>query len=300
MQKLTLKANDKAGQLITFCGLDGSGKTSMIQFLTEMLKQSGKEIFLTKQPTPGMRQSAIFRNFMDEKCHAEFDYRALSLMAASDRIQHTNKVIVPELEQGKCVISDRYFYSCLANLRARGYTEDKWIYEIGSHILMPDVSFFMDVPVEVAIERVRQRPDEKERYIDMDLQYRLREEYLSIAQDIGGIVISTEQSEEACRNQVVKTIEEHLGISLGNGDKINEKVREKIYKILWSYSVSANWLDDETNLEDDLGMDSLKRTQFICDIEEKFGFQFDIQDLRPDKFRRVGDVCQLVSAYMNP
>ena len=62
--------------------------------------------------------------------HYAYDYRSLSLLAASDRIQHCSRVIVPELKKGRLVISDRYFYSCLANLRARGYTEDRWIYEV--------------------------------------------------------------------------------------------------------------------------------------------------------------------------
>lgn len=189
MKKLEMKPHNTEGLLITFCGLDGCGKTSMINIVAEYLYSLGEDVVLTKQPTNTVRKSEIFRNFMDYENHDKFAYRALSLFAAADRIQHSNKIILPELNKKKVVISDRYFYSCLANLRARGYKSDRWIYEIVKDIPKPDLAFFLDVPVEVAVERVRQRPEEKNRYIDMDLQYKLREEYINICAENGGILI---------------------------------------------------------------------------------------------------------------
>ena len=181
------------GYLITFCGLDGCGKTTMIHWLKSYLEGQGRQVFLTKQPTPFVRESAIFRTYMDEENHSAYDYRSLSLLAASDRVQHCNRVIVPELEKGNVVISDRYFYSCLANLRARGFAEDRWIYEVAGFIPKPDLALFIDVEVEEAVRRVRSREEERDRYIDMPLQYRLREEYLDIADAVGGAVMSGQQ-----------------------------------------------------------------------------------------------------------
>ena len=193
MRRLKMQQNKTKGFLFSFCGLDGCGKTTM---LTKLKKDLEKEfqILLTKQPTDAVRQSEIFRTYMDCPNHEAFDYRSLSLLAASDRLQHVNKVIKPAMQQGDIVICDIYFYSCLANLRARGFTADKWIYEIGKSIVTPDVSFFFDVPVEVAVERVRNRPTEKDRYIDMELQYKLRDEYRAICKANDGVLISTEMS----------------------------------------------------------------------------------------------------------
>ena len=205
--KLQMQKRPHNGMLLTFCGLDGSGKTTMIGRLNAYLQEQGVQPFLTKQPTPAMRRTHIFRNYMDQPDHTGYDYRALSLMAASDRIQHTNTVIVPALERGELVLSDRYFYSCLANLRARGYTEDRWIYEIGAQILAPDCAFFFDIDVPTALERVRARERERDRFIDVPLQYRLREEYLLIAADVGGEVISTARGEDACFKQMVDCLE---------------------------------------------------------------------------------------------
>lgn len=189
MKPLEMKPHNSFGCLITFCGLDGSGKSTMIRMLTGELLNWDHRFLLTKQPTDGMRRSEIFRTFMDCPDHSQYEYRSLSLMAAADRMQHVSQVIMPALREGKTVVSDRYFYSCLANLRARGYEEDTWIYDIARHIPKPDYAFFLDVPVETAVKRVRERPAERDRYIDMDLQYRLAEEYRTICRSCGGILI---------------------------------------------------------------------------------------------------------------
>jgi len=189
--------------------LDGCGKTTLIKRLQAHLEAQDEEIILTKQPTKAVRQSEIFRTYMDCEDHESFDYLSLSLLAASDRVQHTRKLIVPLLEQGNTVISDRYFYSCLANLRARGYKDAQWIYEISEYIIKPDLAFFLDIDVETAVQRTRSRPEERERYIDIPLQYALREEYLQIARLNDGIVIPSDQSEEETFQKILEAFDGH-------------------------------------------------------------------------------------------
>ena len=181
MKALRMRKNDCPGRLITFCGLDGSGKSTMINLLTDALRAQGKRVFVTKQPTDFVRNSDIFRNFQDYPSNEGYDYLSLSLLAAADRVQHVSQVIVPKLREVDYVISDRYIYSCLANLHARGYQRDSWLYEIAPAIVKPNVAFFIDVPVDKAIERVRRRPSERYRYIDTDFQEVLRQEYLQMS-----------------------------------------------------------------------------------------------------------------------
>jgi dTMP kinase len=145
---------------------------------------------------------------MDQADHSAYDYRALSLLAASDRVQHTCSFIRPNLENGILILSDRYYYSCLANLHARGYTSDSWIYEVGSYLIKPDLSLFFDIDYQTAIERVRSRPSEKDRYIDIELQKRLREKYLEIAHAVGGVIIDTSDSPDACFESIKKALKE--------------------------------------------------------------------------------------------
>ena len=127
-----------------------------------------------------------------------------------DVVVGTVKKAIPNgtVKEGKVVICDRYFYSCLANLRARGYEKDMWIYEIAQTIPTPDFAFFLDVPVGTAVSRVRKRPEEKNRYIDIALQYRLRQEYQNICQENNGFLISSDgdamQTYENILNDIAK------------------------------------------------------------------------------------------------
>ena len=108
MKKLNMRKNTTDGLLITVCGLDGCGKTTMMRRLIADLEKE-YDVFVTKQPTNSVRESEIFRTYMDSPNHDAFDYRSLSLLAASDRVQHVNKVVEPEMNNGKIVVSDRYF-----------------------------------------------------------------------------------------------------------------------------------------------------------------------------------------------
>lgn len=209
MRRLKMRPNQTEGYLFTFCGLDGCGKTTMLTRLKEDLERE-HTVFLTKQPTKAVRTSEVFRTYMDNPDHSAFDYRGLSLLAASDRLQHGKAVIEKAMCEGNVVISDRYIYSCLANLRARGFTKDKWIYEIAESIVKPDVAFFFDVPVDVAISRVRSREEEKDRYIDVELQYKLRDEYRAICKANHGILISTEMPIEDCYTIVKREVERRV------------------------------------------------------------------------------------------
>lgn len=136
----------------------------------------------------------------------------MSLLCASDRIQHSNIEILEKLKEGYIVISDRYFYSCLANLIARGYKEDLWIYDVAKYIPKPDLAIFLDLPADEAIKRVRKRPEEKEKYIDEDFQEELRELYLKIGYKNDGFVLSTLLLEEICFERILFKIGNTIGI----------------------------------------------------------------------------------------
>ena len=118
------------GKLITFCGLDGAGKTSMINLCRDYFTEKGVDVVLTRQPTTEFRQRKDFRTFVDCGDFSPYDFKALSLAAMADRLQHVNKFIVPLINEGKTVICDRYFFSCIVNHRAMGYVDDAWLYAI--------------------------------------------------------------------------------------------------------------------------------------------------------------------------
>lgn len=196
--KLQMKPHDYNGKLFVFCGLDGSGKTTQINLLKLYLEEKGYSVYITKQPTEAVRNTVIFRTFTDCKNNDDYDYLSLSLLCASDRVQHSNREIIPLLKEGKIVICDRYYYSCLANLLARGYNNQKWIYEIAQSIPRPDAAIFMDIDVETAIQRVRSRPNEKDRIINISFQQKLRNHFINIANENDGTIIDSNDSVENC------------------------------------------------------------------------------------------------------
>ena len=82
--------------------------------------------------------------------------------------------------------------------------------EIAESIVKPDIAFFLDVPVTRAVERVRKRREERDRYIDLKMQYKLRKEYLDLAAANGGIVISSTGPAEKNFQKIIKIIEKCL------------------------------------------------------------------------------------------
>ena len=199
--RLNFKDNIYPGKLITFCGLDGSGKTTMIELLEKFLVSSGHRCVIVKQPTKDIRTYPLFRASIDHPYSEGIDYRAVSMLCTADKLQHTTKVIEPLLEDGYTVISDRYYYSSLANLIAYGFYDEKWIYEISANITKPDFAFFLSVDPDLAVKRVHARENEKGRFIDLNTQKRLDKAYSEIALCNDGIIID-------CNNNISDAFEQ--------------------------------------------------------------------------------------------
>ena len=154
---LHLRAHGYQGQLIAVCGVDGAGKTTLIEGLAARLREQGREVVSTRQPTTEARRQPLFERYLfhaDER--PTLSYPALLAAMLSDRLQHVHEVIAPSLERGATVISDRYVFTMIAAMRARGWDEE-WVLSACRHILKPDVAVLVDVSLEVAISRISTR-----------------------------------------------------------------------------------------------------------------------------------------------
>ena len=101
------------GLFITFEGIEGSGKTTQIIMLVEVLKAKGIPYVTTREPggtkiSEAIRDLLLNPEFMEMKPETEL------LLYCASRAQHTAELILPALEEGKIVISDRYFDSTYA------------------------------------------------------------------------------------------------------------------------------------------------------------------------------------------
>lgn len=183
-------------------GPDGSGKSTQIELLKKYFEDKGIECVITREPG-GTRISEAVRGIILNKDYTEMDYMTELLLYASARAQLVSEVILPALEEGKCVISDRFVdSSAVYQGIARGLGVET-VYEINKYATrnrFPDKTFLLDLPAEVGIAR---KKDQK----DLD---RMELEKLSFHEKVaqGYREMADRDSERIVRIDATKSVEE--------------------------------------------------------------------------------------------
>jgi dTMP kinase len=174
-----------AGLFITFEGIDYCGKTTQARKLTSYLKMKNHSILLIREPG-GDRISEKIRKILLSEKNAGVTPMAELLLYEASRAQLTQKVVLPALKQGKIVVCDRYYDSTLAyQSYGRGLNNKiiRWLNQIATFGLTPDLTILIDVPVEVTRERretVRRKADRLEKE-NIEFHRKIRQGYLKIA-----------------------------------------------------------------------------------------------------------------------
>ena len=166
---------------VAFEGLDGSGNTTQSKLLVEFLKSKGREVVLTKEPTTGDVGSRI-REVLQKRSAAS--PMELQRMFVEDRAQHLASVIEPALAAGRDVVTDRYMFSTMAF--GGIHLGMEVLREMNAKFRVPDLTFIIDVPAEVSMERVRRRMEENgakrlELFEEIGKLKLVRENYLRVA-----------------------------------------------------------------------------------------------------------------------
>lgn len=147
----------KKGLFITFEGGEGSGKTTQIAKLTNWMIERGIKHVVTKEPgCPHLEECAKIRKLvLDPK--NDIASRAELLLFLADRAQHVERFIRPNLSNGVHVLCDRYADSTRVYQGSRGLSRQKidLLLEFTTDALDPDLTFLLDVPVEVGLTRAR-------------------------------------------------------------------------------------------------------------------------------------------------
>lgn len=193
MCKLNLKENNYSGKLIVFEGTDGAGKSTLVLLTRDLLEQKYgvDRILCVKQPTDMSRKTKLFQKMMYSEKHEDVDYRAVQLLTMSDRLQHSFETIEPALKEGKIVLCDRYVYTSLANMLARGYVNESWFFEVAKHLINPNVVFLAYVEAEIAIRRIRSRLEERERFLDETLLKNVAKEFYDMSKRENFMLLDT-------------------------------------------------------------------------------------------------------------
>lgn len=147
------------GLFITFEGPDGSGKTTVSTAVIERLQKEGYAVKYTREPG-GSKIAEEIRDVILDPANTEMDARTEALLYAASRRQHLVEKVLPALEEGITVISDRFIDSSLAYQgcgRKIGIEEVYGINEFAIEGHMPDKTIFLNIPAEVGLERISSR-----------------------------------------------------------------------------------------------------------------------------------------------
>ena len=176
---------------ITFEGIEGCGKTTQIKRLGEKMGAYGIPHVTTLEPGGTKIGERIRRILLDAKNRNLSSLTELLLYIA-DRSQHVEEVIKPALEQGRWVMCDRFFDATVAYQGAARGQDLKLVRDlnnIATQGIRPDITFLLDCPVEVGLERALRRNEtdpeqgqdrfEKEK---INFHIKVREAYLELAE----------------------------------------------------------------------------------------------------------------------
>ena len=167
------------GIFIAFEGIDGSGKSTQIQMLANRIQQEGIRCYQTCEPSTGPIGS-LTRQILTGRIKT--DNRVIAAMFAADRLDHLlNEVdgIVSKVENGICVITDRYYFSSYA-YHSVDVPMD-WVIktnEESAKVLRPDVTVFIDIDADTAMERITKNRFHTELFEKKSRLEKVRSNYL--------------------------------------------------------------------------------------------------------------------------
>jgi dTMP kinase len=178
-------------------GIDGSGTTTQGDKLKNKLRNQGHRVNFTHEPTDGPAGMLVRLGLSGRLLGSNFEYfddgleeiesstsldpGVLALLYAADRLDHIKTQIEPCLRNGRIVICDRYVMSTLAYQGL--LVSEKWIKEINKRAIKPDITIYLDVPVEYAQHRMKQTRWTKDVYEDEKNMRMVRKRYKKIIEE---------------------------------------------------------------------------------------------------------------------
>ncbi len=190
----------KKGIFICIEGLDGSGKTTHAHRLVRNLQMKGFDAIYTTEPSRGDLGKFIRGTILEQKKRVPRVIEAL--LFAVDRVEHFEKDVKPALAEGKVVVSDRCVYSSLAYQGAAGLDLD-WIKEINNFAVPSDLAFYISVPPEVVVNRIRRKKSVMER---LETQRKVEKVYMKFVDDGKLVVIDGDRRKGEVEEDILSAV----------------------------------------------------------------------------------------------
>lgn len=212
--ELKFTDNTYTGKYFALEGIDGSGKTTQVEKLSEYFEKQGKEVFVTKEPTNGEIGLLIKKIISGQ---VKIPPASLQYLFAADRGVHLEEEVIPQLKSGKVVLSDRSFWSAVCyGIADLGLDESEKerllvaynILALYGGYLVPDKTFVINVPASVAIERIKMRNDKNTLYEKQGTLEKVQKEYVWLAGKFSDklILIDGTKSVDEVFKQILKNI----------------------------------------------------------------------------------------------
>lgn len=191
------------GVFICVEGLDGSGKTTQARLLVKRLNKTCCAVY-TAEPSAGDIGKLIKRRYLqvENRCSAVVE----ALLFAADRVEHLTNEVLPALDEGKTVVSDRYVFSSLAYQGAAGLDLD-WIEKVNAQAVCPDLAIFIDVDPETVVRRLKKKKSVME---NLQTQRRVCEVYLKYVERGRLVRIDGNKSKREVARDLFNLVKEFL------------------------------------------------------------------------------------------
>ncbi|MEI8061197.1 MAG: dTMP kinase [Candidatus Berkelbacteria bacterium] len=191
------------GTFIAVEGLDGSGTSTQADLLVKNLVKLKRPTFLTKEPTNNLI-GGLIRGTLTKDWQASPE--CLQLLFAADRAHHLDRMVIPALENGKTIVTDRYIFSTIAFGSVQ--CDKTWLEEINRKFLLPDITFFIDVPATECIKRIKNTRNQFELFEREKVLSEVRKNYLKLAKNkkYNIIVIDGLQERETISKIILETV----------------------------------------------------------------------------------------------
>ena len=167
-----------SGKYIAFEGLEGCGKSTHAKRLATRL-----DAVITREPG-GTSIGSILRNILVDPTNTALSPRTEALLMSADRAQHIAELIAPALASGRHVVSDRSVYSSLAYQgygREQDLDELKRLNDWAIGGLWPDLVIYIDVPIEILLERLKRRELDRFEREDSSFFERISKGFMTMA-----------------------------------------------------------------------------------------------------------------------
>ncbi|MBL4807113.1 MAG: dTMP kinase [Rhodobacteraceae bacterium] len=205
----------RSGFFLTFEGADGSGKSTQARRLAETLTAQGRDVVLTREPG-GSAGAEEIRKLLVEGAPARWSPETEILLFTAARRDHLERTILPALQRGAIVISDRFADSTRVYQGAARADLRKTVDQL--HTLMisqePDLTLVFDIDADVGLQRGLARNSGEDRFEDLgaDFQYKLRAGYKALLDDFPDrcVAIDGNAALDQVAADVLSAIETHL------------------------------------------------------------------------------------------